>query len=185
MTDPMTDATQDSDAALPTSPEDLFAMLQQAAIAVTTVTHPPLFTVEDSRSLRGTIAGGHIKNLFIKDKKGNVFLLVVGEEASIDLKTVHQRIGGSGRVSFGKPELLLELLGVRPGSVSPFGLVNDHAGRVTCIFDEALMHHDVLNCHPLVNTMTTSIGRDDLLAFLGMRGHQPRIIDLSGPAPAA
>ncbi|MCB1481805.1 MAG: prolyl-tRNA synthetase associated domain-containing protein [Rhodobiaceae bacterium] len=164
---------------LPTSPDGLFAHLNGLGIETQTVSHPPLFTVEDSQSLRGEIAGGHIKNLFVKDKKGKVFLIVVEEDATVDLKTIHTLIGGSGRVSFGKPELLMKLLGVRPGSVSPFGLINDTGGIVTCILDENLMRHDVLNCHPLVNTMTTSIPRDDLKRFIESTGHTANIVAVS------
>ncbi|MCB2076283.1 MAG: prolyl-tRNA synthetase associated domain-containing protein [Novosphingobium sp.] len=164
---------------LPTNPEALFAHLNGLGVEVNTVTHPPLFTVEDSQSLRGEIAGGHIKNLFVKDKKGKVFLIVAEEDATVDLKTIHTLIGGSGRVSFGKPELLMELLGVRPGSVSPFGLINDTNGTVTCILDENLMRHEILNCHPLVNTMTTSIGREDLKRFIESTGHVPNIVAVS------
>lgn len=178
----MTDPADASLTGLPTSPQTLLARLAELGIKTKTVTHPPLFTVEDSRALRGEIAGGHIKNLFVKDKKGKVFLIVAEEHAAIDLKTIHTLIGGSGRVSFGKPEALMDLLGVRPGSVSPFGLVNDTAGVVNCILDEALLRHDIINCHPLVNTMTTSISKDGLLAFLAACGHQPQIISVSSAA---
>ncbi|MCB1480261.1 MAG: YbaK/EbsC family protein [Tepidamorphaceae bacterium] len=175
----MTETETDPSAGLPTSPEALFEKLGGLGIETRTVTHPPLFTVQDSQSLRGEIAGGHIKNLFVKDKKGKVFLVVVEEDATVDLKVIHTLIGGSGRVSFGKPELLMELLGLRPGSVSPFGLINDTGGIVTCILDESLMRHDVLNCHPLVNTMTTSINRDDLVRFIESTGHKANIVAVS------
>ncbi len=167
---------------LPTSPDALFAMLAEQGIDVVTVSHPALHTVEESRALRGEIPGGHIKNLFVKDKKGRVFLIVAEEDAQIDLKGVHALIGGRGRVSFGKADQLMELLGVRPGAVTPFALVNDTDAVVTCIFDEALMRHEVLNCHPLVNTMTTTIHRDDLLRFLDAHGHKPQIVAVSTTA---
>ena len=175
----MNDNDQAPESGLPTSPDALFARLAELGISVATVSHPALHTVEESRALRGEIAGGHIKNLFVKDKKGKVFLIVVEEDATVDLKTIHTLIGGSGRVSFGKPELLMKLLGVRPGSVSPFGLINDTGGIVTCILDENLMRHDVLNCHPLVNTMTTSIPRDDLKRFIESTGHTANIVAVS------
>lgn len=162
------------------TPDQLLKMLADAGIDAQTVSHPALFTVAESKELRGKLEGGHTKNLFLRDKKGNVFLVVAEEDAEIDLKRIHTRIGASGRVSFGKPELLLELLGVTPGSVTAFGLVNDSEGRVSCVFDEALMRHDKLNCHPLTNTMTTTIGRDDLVSFLGTHGHQPRVLAVSG-----
>jgi Ala-tRNA(Pro) deacylase len=99
---------------MPASPEDLLRFLDDLAIPVQTIDHPPLFTVEDSKSLRGEIAGGHTKNLFVKDKKGRLFLLVLGEEAIVDLKRVHEKIGAQGRISFGSAELLEEVWGSSP-----------------------------------------------------------------------
>src|SRR5271167_5128441 len=112
------------------SPEELLAYLADLGIETSTVEHPPLFTVEESQALRGEIPGGHTKNLFVKDKKSRLFLLVLGEETEIDLKRVHERIGGQGRVSFGSADLLEEVWGVQPGAVTPFGAVNDAEGRV-------------------------------------------------------
>ena len=163
---------------MPATPADLFACLERLGIATTTVEHPPLFTVEQSRALRGEIAGGHTKNLFLKDKKGAVFLVVAEEDAEIDMKSLHKAIG-SARLSFGKPELLAGLLGLVPGSVTPFGAINDTLGRVSVILDAGLMRHARLNFHPLVNTATTSIGRDDLVAFLRHTGHEPAILPLA------
>jgi Ala-tRNA(Pro) deacylase len=165
---------------MPVAPDQLLQMLVDAGIDARTTSHPALFTVAESKELRGKLQGGHTKNLFLRDKKGNVFLVVAEEDAEIDLKRIHTKIGASGRVSFGKPELLKELLGVEPGSVTAFGLVNDTEQQVSCVFDEALMRHNLLNCHPLTNTMTTTIARDDLLVFLGQQGHQPKIIAVSG-----
>lgn len=164
---------------MPCSPDDLFALLAKLDIAVTTVRHPPLFTVTDSQSLRGEIAGGHTKNLFLKDKKENYFLLTVEEDAEIDLKQIHHVIGASGRVSFGKPDKLLDYLGVTPGSVTAFGLINDIQGAVKIIFDETLMRHDIINAHPLTNEATTSIARNDLLRFVAASGHEALILKLS------
>ncbi len=113
------------DPPMPASRADLFAMLDRLGIKTATTEHPPLHTVEESQALRGEIAGGHTKNLFLKDKKDQVFLVVAEEDAAIDMKSLHKRIG-SARLSFGKPELLIELLGVVPGSVTPFGVINDH-----------------------------------------------------------
>lgn len=161
------------------TPDQLFAFLADLDIPVETVTHPPLFTVADSQALRGEIAGGHTKNLFLKDKKDNFFLLTVGEEAEVDLKQIHHLIGATGRVSFGKPDKLLELLGVTPGAVTAFGIINDTAGAVRIFFDEALMRHDVINAHPLTNEATTSIRRDDLLRFVQATGHEPVILKLA------
>jgi Ala-tRNA(Pro) deacylase len=166
---------------MPASRADLMAALQQFGIATTTVEHPPLFTVEQSRALRGEIAGGHTKNLFLKDKKDQVFLVVAEEDAEVDMKSLHKRID-SARLSFGRPELLVELWGVPPGSVTPFGAINDRAGKVSVILDERLLRHRQLNFHPLENTATTTIATEDLLAFLRATGHPPRVLPVSGTA---
>ena len=166
------------------TPADLFAMLDRFGIAHRTVTHPPLFTVEHSRGLRGTIPGGHTKNLFLKDKKDALFLVVALEDAAIELKGLHRRLGANGRFSFGSADLLRATLGVEPGAVTPFAAVNDTDGRVTVVLDAAMMGHDILNYHPLDNTMTTSIGRGDLVRFLEATGHVPRIEPVAGPAGA-
>ena len=168
---------------MPASRQDLLAFLQELGIPTSTFEHPPLFTVEQSQALRGQIAGGHTKNLFLKDKKDQVFLLVAEEDAAIDMKDLHKRIG-SARLSFGRPELMAELLGVIPGSVTPFGVINDKAGRVTVIVESGLMRHDRLNFHPLENNATTTIARDDLLRFLRTTGHEPKILALAGPEAA-
>lgn len=159
---------------MPATPDDLFALLDRLGIPHQTATHAPLFTVEQSQALRGTIPGGHTKNLFLKDKKDAVFLVVVGEDAKVDLKTLHHRLG-AGRFSFGSAELMRALLGVEPGAVTAFGVINDTAHRVNVVLDAGLMANAVINCHPLVNTMTTSIAREDLLRFFEATGHKPRI----------
>jgi Ala-tRNA(Pro) deacylase len=166
---------------MPATPEDLFAALDRLGIAHPTVTHPPLFTVEESQALRGTIPGGHTKNLFLRDKKGALFLVTALEDAAIELKSLHRRLGASGRFSFGSADAMLETLGVMPGAVTPFGVMNDAAGRVTVVLDEELMRHTTINAHPLVNTMTTSIGREDLVRFLESTGHSPKIVPITGP----
>lgn len=167
------------------SPEDLFAFLDRLGIRHATVQHPPLFTVEESQFLRGQIAGGHTKNLFLKDKRGALFLVTTLEEAEIDLKSLHRRLGASGRFSFGSAEQMRATLGVEPGSVTPFGALNDTDARVTVVLDAAMMAHQTLNFHPLVNTMTTSIGRDDLVRFLAATGHTARIEPVAVPAAPA
>ena len=170
---------------MPANPDQLFAALDALAIKYTTVKHPPLFTVEQSRALRGQIPGGHTKNLFLRDKKHALFLVVAEEEADIDLKGLHRLLGANGRFSFGSSDLLREVWGVEPGAVTPFGALNDTAGRVTVVLDKAMLAHATLNFHPLVNTMTTSIARDDLIRFLESTGHSPRIERVAGPAPDA
>jgi Ala-tRNA(Pro) deacylase len=162
------------------TPDTLLAYLDSLGIAHKTMTHPPVFTVEQAKALRGQIAGGHTKNLFLRDKKNALYLVVALESAAIDLKGLHRRLGANGRFSFGASDLLRETLGVEPGSVTPFGAVNDEHGRVTVVLDAAMMEQDLLNFHPLQNTMTTAIARDDLVKFLEATGHQPRIERISG-----
>lgn len=167
----------------PKTPEQLFAFLDELEIRVNTVTHSPLYTVADSQSLRGEIEGGHTKNLFLKDRKDNYFLLTVDEEAVVDLKTIHTVIGAAGKVSFGKPEALMDLLGVAPGAVTAFGPFNDAGGRVKVFLDSGLMSQEVVNCHPLINTATTSIASRDLVKFLSATGHDPVILKLTAESP--
>ncbi|MBK5960131.1 DNA-binding protein [Rhodoplanes elegans] len=159
----------------------MFACLDRLGVAHRTVSHPPLFTVEESQALRGTIPGGHTKNLFLKDKRGTLYLVVALEDAVIDLKGLHRRLD-AGRFSFGSAELMQEVLGVTPGSVTPFAVINDTALRVTVVLDEPMLAHDPLNYHPLVNTMTTAIAPADLLRFLRHTGHEPRLLTVSGGA---
>jgi Ala-tRNA(Pro) deacylase len=163
---------------MPASPDDLFAFLDRLGIAHRTVTHAPLFTVEQSQALRGQIPGGHTKNLFLKDKKGALFLVVAPEDAAIELKTLHHKLG-AGRFSFGSADLLREVLGVAPGAVTPFGALNDAEGRLSVVLDAGLMQHAIVNCHPLVNTRTTSIASGDLIKFLEATGHPPCVTSVT------
>lgn len=162
---------------------DLFALLDQLSISHITYEHEPLFTVEQQSAARERIPGCHTKNLFLKDKKGALFLLVAEAHATIPLKHLHGPLGASSRFSFGSPDLLRAVWGVEPGSVTPFGAINDGEKRVTVVLDEAMMRHETLGYHPLVNTMTTTIGRDDLIRFLVHTGHPPRIMPVSEPTP--
>jgi len=163
---------------MPATPDELFTYLD--TLGIKTVKHPAVFTVEEARELRGAIAGGHTKNLFLRDKKGALYLVVAAEDAAIELRSLHRVLGASGRFSFGSAELMQETLGVAPGSVTPFAVINDKEARVTLVIDAALMTQDMLNFHPLVNTATTSISREGLLKFLATTGHAPRIEPLSG-----
>ena len=160
---------------MPKSPEKLFAALDALGIKHATVKHPTVFTVEQAARLRGEVSGGHTKNLFLRDKKNALYLVVALEDASIDLKGLHRTLGASGRFSFGSADLLMEVWGVVPGAVTPFGAINDAEGRVTVVLDSSMMEFETLNYHPLVNTMTTSIARGDLVKFLESTGHLPRI----------
>jgi Ala-tRNA(Pro) deacylase len=164
---------------MPKTAAELFAYLDDLGIEVRTVSHPPLFTVADSQALRGEIPGGHTKNLFLKDKKDNYFLVAVEEDAHVDLKQIHHVIGAASRVSFGKPEALMDLLGVMPGAVTVFGLINDAGGRVKVVIDSALAQQETINAHPLTNEATTSIGAADLLAFVRATGHEPAILKVT------
>jgi Ala-tRNA(Pro) deacylase len=165
------------------TPADLFALFERLGIEARTYEHAPVFTVAESETVKDEIPGGHSKNLFLKDKKGRLFLVVAEARTRIDLKRLHEPLGASGRLSFGSAELLGEVLGVEPGSVTPFGLMNDRERRVSLVLDEALMRHEPVNFHPLVNSATTGISRADLLKFFAATGHAPRIMHL--PTPAA
>ena len=165
---------------MPASRADLMARFSTLGIATRTHEHAPVFTVEEAQAVHGQIPGGHCKNLFLKDEKGAVWLIVCLEDARIDLKSAPARIG-SRRLSFGKPPLLMELLGVEPGSVTPFGLINDTENRITVILEERMMQETLLNYHPLGNDATTTIAASDLLAFIRSCGHEPRIVALADP----
>jgi Ala-tRNA(Pro) deacylase len=166
---------------MPATPDDLFARLAALGIATTTHAHPPLYTVEDSKALRGALPGGHCKNLFLKDKKGQAWLVVADEDREIDLKRLRRQIAAGGTLSFGKPELLAELMGVQPGSVTPFGLINDAERQVRVVLDLHMLEHEVLNYHPLTNDTTTAIASADLLRFIEACGHAPQVVDLTAP----
>ena len=163
----------------PKTDKDVFALLDSLGIKHETKEHEAVFTVAESVSLRDEIPGGHTKNLFIKDKKSRYFLLTVEENATVDLKTVHTLVGGSGRVSFGNAEKLMDYLGVVPGSVTALGAINDTEKQVTFILDSDLMRHEIINCHPLRNSATTSIARDDLLTFMKATGHEAIVLKVT------
>jgi Ala-tRNA(Pro) deacylase len=166
----------------PLTPDRLFARFDALGIAHKTYTHPPVFTVAEAVALRGQLPGGHCKSLFLKDKKGGLWLLVALEERRIDLKRLAETLEAP-RFSFGNAELLYAVLGVRPGSVTPFALANDREHRVTVVLDRGMLDHDPLNYHPLENDRTTAISPADLLRFIADCGHVPRVIDLAAPEP--
>ncbi|SNY90587.1 Ala-tRNA(Pro) hydrolase [Cohaesibacter sp. ES.047] len=158
--------------------QDLFDFLATLGIKTTTHDHEAVFTVDESHKIKQDLPGGHSKNLFLKDKKGNLILVVCINDTDVDLKSFHKKYD-CGRVSFGNADLLFEHLGVTPGSVTPFGLINDRdKGAVQLVLDANLMTHDLLNFHPLENTATTAIAKDDLLAFFKATGHEPTILRL-------
>ena len=166
---------------MPATKSDLFALFARLGLQTKTVEHVPVFTVEEAKKVHENISGGHCKNLFCKDEKGALWLIVALEDARIDLKAAKDRIG-SKRLTFGKPELLLEILGVEPGSVTPFGLINDKQALTNVILDEAMMRLAMLNFHPLKNDATTTISSSDLTTFIKATGHNPRIVAVSEPA---
>jgi Ala-tRNA(Pro) deacylase len=169
-------------ASTPLTPEQLVAQLDALGIAHHTYIHPPVFTVAEAVSLRGELPGGHCKSLFLKDRKAGLWLIVALEERRIDLKLLADALAAP-RFSFGSAELLYGVLGVRPGSVTPFALANDTARRVNIVLDRAMLDHDPLNYHPLENDRTTAIAPADLLRFIAACGHRPRIVDLDTLGP--
>jgi Ala-tRNA(Pro) deacylase len=160
------------------SPQQLFARLEQLGIAERTVEHPPVFTVEEAKALRGNLPGHHIKNLFLCNKKEEMWLVVALEDRAIDLKRLGEVLG-AGRLSFGSALRLKRHLGVEPGSVTPLALINDESRSVQLVLDRGLVdgHGEPVNVHPLVNTMTTAMASADLLRFFEATGHAPRWLD--------
>ena len=156
--------------------QELLADLTRLGITHHTMEHEALFTVEQSKALYGKMPGGQTKNLFIKDKKGRHFLVAMEHDAVVDLKTIHTRIGGQGRVSFGNADDMMKFLGVVPGSVTLFGIINDTANQVTVYMDEGLLAHDKINAHPLTNEATTNLSTADMLRFLEAHGHKAQIL---------
>ena len=155
------------------------AKLEEWGIKTQTEDHEAVFTVEASQNVHRQISGAHTKNLFLKDKKGALFLVTAAHETQVNLKNLHKKLG-SGRLSFGKAELLEDALGVTPGSVTAFAILNDTEGRVRFVLDARLATEDIINAHPMINTATTSIARADLLTFIEKTGHAVEIVDLEG-----
>ncbi len=173
----MTDSSPQPELPLPTSPEQLLQWLNELGIESVTHEHPPLLTVEDSKRLRGDLPGGHCKNLFLKDKKDRYWLVVTSEDRKVDIKALDAKLGAA-RLSFASAERLWNVLGVRPGSVTPFALINDKERKVQVILDAAMMRESLLNYHPLINTKTTAIKPADLVGFIEACGHQPATLNL-------
>ena len=155
----------------------MLAELDRLEISYKLYEHEAVFTAEEALKVCGHIPGVHCKNLFLKDKKDALFLVTVPDEKRVDLKTLDDKIG-SKRLSFGKPELLIEVLGIAPGSVTPLALINDTQKRVQPVLDEWMMRQALINIHPLINTATVTISPQDLLKFMMATGHQPLHVDL-------
>lgn len=162
----------------PATPDELLARLEALDIDARTHRHPPVFTVEEAQALKGGLPGAHTKNLFLRDKKERMWLVVALHDREIDLKALGPALGARGRLSFGSPRRLMAHLGVRPGSVTPFAVINDPDGSVTVVLDEGLRAFDLWNAHPLDNAMTTALPGSDLLRFLEAEGHPPVWVDL-------
>ncbi len=163
---------------LPTTPQALFKILQVLDISYKFYEHRAVFTVAESSAIDAEIPGIHCRNLFLRDKKKNNFLVVAAHETKIDLKGLSDDLG-CGRLSFGSKARLWEYLGIRPGSVCPFTVINDIENKVQIVLDAAVMRGDIINCHPLDNTMTIGLSSKDLLKFLSYTGHEPIILDFS------
>jgi Ala-tRNA(Pro) deacylase len=155
---------------------DLFAFFDAHGVVHTTLDHPPVFRVEDGLEIKKALPGGHTKNLFLKDAKGQLWLISALGETTIDLKKLHHVIG-SARLSFGPQEMMVETLGVTPGSVTAFGLINDADRQVRFVLDKALADSDPVNFHPLGNDATTAVSRADFRKFLAALGVEPMIVD--------
>lgn len=159
----------------PFTRQDLLDLFDRLGLEHDTVDHPPVFTVAESGAIKTAIPGGHTKNLFLKDKKGALFLVSALADSVIDLNALSKTLG-AGRFSFGSADLLIETLGVRPGSVTAFAVVNDPLNRVRMVLDKALLAHARVNFHPLSNDATTGVSPDALLRLLDHTGHHPQIV---------
>ncbi len=176
----MSSANQSSEPEIAAGAEEaLFHRLDSLGLAYETHRHEAAFTVEESRALRGVLPGAHIKNLFLRDKKRRIWLVTTLEDCSIDLKALRHRLEAKGNLSFGNADLLMEVLGVVPGAVTPFGVINDIEGRATVVLDRAILDHELVNAHPLRNDMTTALSPDALRAFLEALSHPPLILDFN------
>lgn len=160
------------------TPDPLAATFAEMGIESTTYQHPAVFTVEEGRGFKHEMPGGHTKNLFLKDHKGKIWLVTAKQDTEIDLKKLPARIN-SARLSFGNAELMNALLGVTPGSVTALGLINDNQRQVSPVIDKRLLEHEIVNCHPLRNDMTTAIKTADLVKFMKTLGYDPLIVDFS------
>lgn len=182
MTDKATDIMYHTSGENPTTPDQLFEIIGKLNIAYQRHDHPPVFSVQDGIEIEKNIAGLHCRNLFLRDKKEKTFLVVAGNYTAVDLKKL-EKLLDCGRLSFGSPERLWRVLGVRPGSVCPYAVVNDREKIVTVILDKYMMEQPLINHHPLINTMTIGVHPSGLMTFIESCGHKPHVLDLSLVAP--
>lgn len=162
----------------PATPAQLLAYLGESGIETRTVSHPAVFTVDEAKRIRGELPGAHSKSLFLRNKKGRMWLVVALEDRQIDLKALGERLT-AGRLSFGSPDRLMRYLGVVPGAVTPFGAINDLGHDVQIVIDREMLDGAILNFHPLDNTQTTAISPDGLVRFLEATGHIPELLEFS------
>lgn len=167
---------------LPTSPESLLQKLENLGIEYVLHYHEAVYTVAESEKIDTDISGTHCRNLFLRDKKKKNFLLVLQNATQVDVKKLPSVIG-SDRLSFGSADRLWQYLGVRPGSVCPFSIVNDAEKQVKILLDKSMMETDIVNYHPLLNTMTVSLKPTDLVKFIEDCGHEAHIVDLLPAKP--
>lgn len=155
---------------------ELYALFRAHAVGWTHHAHPPLHTVDESRALRGDLPGAHVKNMFLKDRKDRLWLVTCLEDRQIRIRDLEKEIG-TQKCSFGRPDLLWETLGILPGAVSPFGLINDAGHRVTPVLDRQMLDRDPINAHPLHNEATTAVSTADFRRFFDITGHVPVVVD--------
>lgn len=169
-TSPITNPTDDQRA--------LFERLDALNITHRTTLHAPVFTVDESQTLRGQIPGAHCKSLFLKSKAKQLYLTVVLEHRRVNLNALAKELGAK-RFSFGNPDAMKQILRIEPGSVTPFALINDTERQLSVVLDRDLFDHDLVNFHPLKNDATTSIASADLVKFITACGHSPAFIDFA------
>ncbi len=169
---------------LPTTPAALMEKLSSLGIEFSTHHHVAVFTVAEAMAVERDITGAHCRNLFLRDKKKNNFLVVLRNETEVDIKKLQSLIGAD-KLSFGSADRLWEYLGVRPGSVCPYAIINDTGHEVKIILEKGMMEEARVNYHPLINTMTIGCAPNDLIKFIESTGHTPHIVDLSAAKPDA
>jgi len=168
---------------MPASREDLFALFDKLGIEHSTKDHKAVFTVEESAEIKADMPGAHTKNLFLKDKAGNFFLVCAESHAQIKVNKLHPHLGCK-RLSFANADYLMEHLGVAPGSVCLFSVMNDTAGQVKLVIDKTLADSDIVNFHPLLNNATTAISSADMVKFAKATDHDPVIMDFAVLTPS-
>jgi len=166
-----------ADGTSPATARTVLDRLRDLGIEASTADHPPVFTVEEAKALRGELEGAHTKNLFVRDKKGVMWLVVALEDSRVDLKELAGTLGLK-RISFGSADRLMKYLGVIPGAVTPFGVINDHGGVVSVALDRRMQDHDIWNFHPVDNAKTTTLRGEDMVRFLEAVDHAPTWVDL-------